>query len=332
LFFQTSKEDVLDELVEHVRARIQSYFPDIQKIGQVRVTHSIRRSYSNIHCMTIYADGQPSKKLIIKISETGAQQFVAMKSIWPQFEAHATWKIPRPLDYLPEDSALVMEEVSGISLAERLPWVLWIDRNVTVAEIDCTRIGEWLRYYHDVGKADKRSPVSTDGIWPGLNETLAELSANGFDTSIRPLVEEWVVPLAQRALEIARPVSFVHGDFTADNVMIDGENVVVVDLCAALRNSIDLDIAAFLNSLLLLRLTRPVPWSAIDRMRNAFLSGYFKSDPLEEIPILFLQGMGLADVALEIVRRRRSPVVKFWIEIIVGGVLGTLQRRVSKFL
>src|SRR5712692_12069577 len=97
---QTHKAELSEGLLERVRDRVQYYFPDMQSIREVRVINSVRRYYSNIHWVVVYADGKPCKKLIVKISETAALQFVAMKSLWPQFDAHPTWKIPRPLDYL----------------------------------------------------------------------------------------------------------------------------------------------------------------------------------------------------------------------------------------
>jgi hypothetical protein len=95
----------------------------------------------------------------------------------------------------------------------------------------------------------------------------------------------------------------------------------VLDLSAEFRNVIDLDVASFLNSILMLRLTRPVPSAALEGMREAFLSGYFGTDRFAPIVICFLQGIGLADIALGIAQRRQSPLVREWVERVVSGGL-----------
>ena len=119
----------------------------------------------------------------------------------------------------------------------------------------------------------------------------------------------------------ARPISNIHGDFTADNVLMDSDSVVVLDICAEKRNAVDLDISSFLNSLVMLRLTHPVPWNAIDDMSEAFLHGYFDTDDFSPTTIRFLQCIGLADIALEIVKRRRSKIMHFWVERNVSAAL-----------
>lgn len=319
-------------MLERVRERVQYYFPDLHGVGEVRVINSVRRSYSNIHWLHVYANGEPCKKLVVKISENAALQFVAMTSLWPQFNTHATWKIPRPLDYLPQDSALVMEESAGTPLLDRLPRIFWRDGACRIAEYDCQRAGEWLRFYHDVGRATELEPLNAEGKWPGLDETLEELGRAGFERSFRRLMDEWFVPLMKRVVTEPRPVSNVHGDFTADNVMMNDESVVVLDLTAEFRNAIDLDIATFLNSILMLRFTRLVPSSAIDRMCQAFLTGYFGADKPALIVIFFLQGIGLADIALEIVQRRPSLLVHKWVERMIGGALEKVSGELRRVL
>jgi hypothetical protein len=321
---QMNKPTVLDGLVEQVRGRVHDYFPDVRRIGRVRVTHSIHRSYSSIYWVAIYADGQPRKQVIIKISETAAAQYLAMKAIWPRFEAHPTWKIPRPLDYWPRDAALVMEEVSATPLLERFPWVFWHENSCQSAELDCRRAGQWLRFYHDIEREDDWAPLNAAGQWPGVDETLNELANAGFEQSICPVMDHWFVPLVKQIVTKPRPVATVHGDFKTDNVMMDNECVVVIDLAAERRNAIDLDIAAFLNSLLMLRLTRPIPSATMDRMRQAFLKGYFGTEECAMAVICFLQGIGLADIALEIVQRRPSNLVHAWVERTVGAALESI--------
>jgi hypothetical protein len=302
------------EVLERVRARMPHYFNDPGVLKTLTVIHSAHRTLSDIHYLLGEFEGGARRKLILKISDSAEAQFLAMKAIWPSFEVHDRWKIPRPLDYFAEHSALLMEQVTGNPFMDLLPRVIWRERQITSTESDCERIGQWLRYYHDIRKAENPAPLNAEGTWPGLDATLHELREAGFQNSIYPKLQMFIVPLMRPAVTNARPVARVHGDFTIDNVMLSQDQVIVVDVCAGFRNAIDLDIASFLNSLIWLRLTRIVPWSAIARMRNAFLSGYFQNDPVEPLTMTFLQGMGFADVALEIVKRRPSKMVHFWVE------------------
>jgi Ser/Thr protein kinase RdoA (MazF antagonist) len=207
-----------------------------------------------------------------------------------------------------------MEEVTGTAFMHLLPRVIWRERQIGIAESDCARIGQWLRYYHEIGKTMDLAPLNSEGNWPGLDLTLRELCELGFQNSLYRRLQTFIVPLTRQAVTNVRPVGNVHGDFTVDNVMLGGKQVIVVDVCSAFRNVIDLDIASFLNSLIWLRLTRIVPWSAVARMRKAFLSGYFVNEPVDPLTLTFLQAMGFADVALEIVKRRPSKLIHFWVE------------------
>jgi len=330
LLSQLSKSEPLDRLLEQVRERVQDYFPDLQEIKQVRVTQSIRRAYSSIHWVTVYTYRKERKKLILKISDKSAAQYHAMKAIWPRFQTHPTWKIPRPLDYIPQESALVMEEIYVSPLLERFPWIFWHERACQTAELDCKRAGQWLRFYHDIGRRDVWAPLNSAGQWPGFNETLKELGEAGFERSICPVMHHWVVPLVKQIVTAPRPVSNVHGDYKADNVMINDEYVVALDVTAEHESAIDLDISAFLNSLIMLRMTRPVPLIAMERMRQSFLEGYFGKEDRALIVICFLQGIGLADIALEIVHRRRSDLTRLWVERVVGNGLEMIVKELRR--
>jgi hypothetical protein len=80
----------------------------------------------------------------------------------------------------------------------------------------------------------------------------------------------------------------------------------------------------------MLRFTRTVPSLALDGMRRAFLRGYFGRDEWPSILICLLQGIGLADIALEIAQRRRSRLAHFWLERMVRRALQSIMADVEK--
>jgi hypothetical protein len=322
--FVKEKNGSPHEFLERIQGRVPVYFHGLGKITNLYVTRSVHRTLSEIYYLLAEFEAGTKKRLVVKVCDTAEAQFVAMNAMWPHFAANENWKIPRPLDYLPESSALVMEEVSGRALMELLPRFMWGEKEVRIAETECTRIGQWLRFFHDIDRAAQPEPLNTEGRWPGLEETMCELRHAEFEKNLYPLLESFVVPLAPRAVRAPRPIANIHGDFTVDNVMLNQQSVIVVDVCSGFRNAIDLDIASFLNSLLSLRLTRFVPWSAIERMRERFLFGYFGTEQSQEMTMIFLQCVGLADVALDIVQRRRSRLVHWWVERTVSEALKKL--------
>lgn len=311
-------------VVERIRERIPNYFPDITQVDQIRVTGTSHRPYSDIYRLAIDSGRIRAPEVIVKVFQGAEVQFRAMTAVWPHFSVHPTWKIPRPLDCLEEGPALVMEAVSGTTLLSRLPWIAWRGQRLQVAETDCRRAGQWLRFYHTLGVRGEPALLDVHYRRNGFEESLGELANKGFDTRPWHRLADHLGPLAERLVERPLVGAHVHGEFTADNLLIDGHQVTALDLWSKHWNAVDHDIASFLNSLLLMRLTRPVPWSALRRLRRAFLGGYFGQEQYDESAIIFLEGMELADVVVEIVIRRRSAVARAWVGYVTTGVLEAL--------
>lgn len=313
-----------DGLVQRLRERVPDYFPETRKVGQIRLLRTHHRPYSDIYRLSIDSDSIRAREVIVKVSRDADVQFRAMMAVWPDFSVHPTLKIPRPLDYLEEGPALVMEAVSGTTLQARLPWLGWGGGRLRAAEEDCRRAGQWLRFYHDLGRTDEPAPLDVDFKWNGLEESLEELAEAGFDPRLGQRLTERLRPVAERLHHQPLQISHVHGDFKADNLLIDDVKVTALDLEAQYQNAIDHDVASFLNSLLLQRLTRPVSWQAICRLRQAFLEGYFGREHYDGSAIEFLQGFELLCVVLEIVSRRRSAVFRAWIERFLAEMIEAL--------
>jgi len=326
---QTTLVDSLGRLVERVQHKARDYFPELQDVGDVYIKKTRHRAYSDMHFVVIHGVGVKSKELIVKVFPDAQLQFRAMTVVWPHFAGHPCWKIPKPLDYLADFNAFVMEAVDGVSVQARMPWIFYREQSLRMAEDDCYRAGRWLRFYHDLGRANDFAPLDIINK-PDLEQTFDELSVERFDRNLSRQLASFLRTLAVRIADKPRPLSHVHGDFTADNVLVNQEHVTALDLWAQTRNTIDHDIASFLNSLLLLRLTRSVSQSAERRLRQAFLGGYFGQGHHDESPILFLQVMGLANVALEILKRRRSRLARVWVKHVVARSIGALAERLGE--
>jgi hypothetical protein len=302
-----------EQIVARVRERARRYFPDIGEVADVSVLAADRRAYSDIYRLAICDGHRQAYGVVVKVFPAAEVQFHAMAAVWPRFASHPTWRIPRPLDCLEEGPALVMETVSGAPLNRALPRLAWAGRRIPAAALACGRAGQWLRFYHDLGLVEEAKTMDLQAKCDSLGESLDGLVGAGFDRARAREIHRRLAAMAEGLDGRAVRVSHVHGDFTVDNVLVDGPRITVLDLWAVSRSAVDHDIASFLNSLLLLRLTRPTPGAALGRLRQAFLDDYFAGEPYDDGLIRFLQAVGIADVALEILGRRRSALLRRWV-------------------
>jgi tRNA A-37 threonylcarbamoyl transferase component Bud32 len=236
-----------------------------------------------------------------------------MVELWPRFAPYPGLKIPRPLDLFEQEMALVMEEAPGMPLSKTLPRLGWSSTRLQSAESDCRRIGRWLRVYHQFDAVQENKVFSVNKALSDFDASLGALQKIGCNISGFAKSDALITAVAKRIAGESRPVSKLHGDFKMDNIMITRTTVTVLDISIDSRQITDLDIVAFLNSILMLRLTRPIPWAAIDGMRKNFLEGYFGGLTTSELLIYFLQVLSLAEIALEIAQRRSSHTVNLWI-------------------
>ncbi|MGH7278315.1 MAG: phosphotransferase family protein [Candidatus Rokuibacteriota bacterium] len=318
--------ELRDRLLERVRERAGDYFPGLGDAAVVRIITERHRPYSEIFRVVVEDGRTSAHELVIKVARRADLQYRALTAVWPGFAGHPTLTVPRPLDYLAEGPALVMEAVRGEPLLARLPIVLWHRRAVARAENDCRRAGQWLRFYHQQAESAGVG-FNASAKWRLLLQAFAELEAAGIDRGLLRHVVERLQSLLDGMDLQSRPVARLHGEFTVDNVLVDGEHVAGIDVWGGMVNTVDHDIASYLNSLLLLPLTRPVSARVVERLRLAFLRGYHGRDLPDEPATTLLQAIGLADVGLEILTRRRAWLVRAWVRRSVSAALGTLVNR-----
>lgn len=303
------------DLVERVRQRAPEYFPGVEAGFCVDVRARWQRAESDVYRLAIVADSGTPREVILKIfgdaeiQYHAKAQYEAMVSVWPRFAQHETLRIPRPLDYFPEGPAIVMEVIAGESLQKRLARLRSWARPTRSAERECEYAGQWLKFYHGPTSLGEVC-LDVDTKLKGFREAVGRLGEVGVG---RRHGAKWVDDLHADGDDLRSrplPMSRVHGDFTIDNLLVDGTRVTGLDVWAVDTNAIYHDMATFLNSLVLLRLTRPLSWIFLSRLRSAFLRGYFASEPWDEVALTFLQRIGLVDVALAIRRRRPSLLAR----------------------
>jgi Phosphotransferase enzyme family len=309
-----------DQIQARLGRNLRHYFPETEnnppRLELAEVSH---RSYSKFFLFRTSQNGSGgSKGIAVKVflpasggQEAARLQYAALISVWPAFRGSPTMTIPRPLDYFPEFSAIVTECIEGRSLQQlfkRFPLRSASDAGLAqLAKVS----GQWLSKFHD---ATAISPGRLD-----VEDKLASAQANlnflrvsGFPVDLCAQVAARLDSLAQdiRGLDLA--MAAVHGDFTVDNVLFDGNRIIAIDLGGKDRNAIYHDIATFLNSLALIGLTWPVRRSLIEKSSREFIAGYFGADGYCSGAIGFLRLSGLVSVALEIVGRRSDHLLLRW--------------------
>jgi hypothetical protein len=315
-------------LAAALRERAPAWLPGAGGVVAVRAGRSRRYAYSTIHRVEVrFADGS-RRNLVVKVFPDAEVQFLALRSVWPAFADHSTWRIPQPLAVLEAGPALVMTVVDGRTAHERLPY--WCARAARPEALaDARRIAGWLRFYHDTtGAGHTRLDVSARIADAEVAVArLAALGAAGpWSDQVRRRLDRLGTFLEGRTLPAAR----VHGEFTVDNVVLHGGCVGALDLWGRDENAVHHDVASFVNSLWLMRLTRPgLGPAAIDALGRAFVDAYFgpRDDRVDRRAVAFLQIVGLIDAALEVAGRRRARLARFWLGRVIGGAMTRLASR-----
>lgn len=300
-------------LLEQVRERARDYFPDLGPVRRIRVVARQQRPYSDVLRIRVEDGDARARDVILKVAEAAERQFEAMRRAWSGFAADGALSMPRPLDYLPDGPAVVMESVPGTPLAARLRRTLPWGASGGSAEARCAQAGRWLRRYHEATMDGGPRPLDAGTKWEFLRESLASLGRAGVNGALLARLEDRLRPVAADACRRSRPVARLHGDFTADNVLVDGARMIGIDVWGTFVNTVDHDMASFLNSLRLIRMTWPVPESTVGRLERAFLGGYCPGETGQSSATVILRAIGLADVGLEILTRRTGWAARAWV-------------------
>jgi hypothetical protein len=312
--------DMTDNL-KRIETCAATYWPGIQGPVTARISRASHHAYSHVYWIVVEGGGGGIRKVVAKVFPEAEVQFRGMRAVWPAFRDQTHWTIPEPFDLGP-GPAIVMEAVSGKTIQSRMPWVFW--RAVAPAHVrqDSRRAGQWLRFYHDLGDGGERRSIDVATKLREARESLTGLAESAFPSASCRRIEAALDQLAERVEGRTWPVSHVHGEFTIDNVLIDDDRrVVVLDLWGKHRGIVHLDVSSFLNSLELIRLTRPTLRRSILRgIRREFLQGYFGGTVYDSSAVVFLQAAGLVDVAAEIGSRHAPALVRRWIARLVSDV------------
>lgn len=176
------------------------------------------------------------------------RQFAALvrvsKALSSCSQADPRYRVPRPLEPLPEFAAYAMTWVDGIALTHRMRGLAapfnaagWLEAT-----------GAWLRNFHRAGPWRRERASLAQPI-----DVIGQLESS-------PLTAQPAFALALRTLRQAIPrlegidvdVSWLHGDCKADNFIIADDGICGIDISLAHQNAVEYDLGQFLNHLELL--------------------------------------------------------------------------------
>ena len=313
------KNPEVDPIETKLRENLgKCFFDSRSAVARLHLAGQEHRRGSNLYFYRLSdAPADRPQVLAVKVFSARAggrvaaeRQFAALSEAWPTFEDSPTLRIPRPIAFFPELGAIVTEWVSGTSLQNRFK-TLW-SRKKNLA-LSCANAGRWLRRYH-LATALPARPLDLDKKLDHWPVALGRFEQAGFSPELGPALNDALGRFTGKIRGIALETASVHGDFSVDNVLVDGGRVTVIDLAGKDHNAVFHDLASFLNSLQLTALTWPVADSLIDDCGRAFLDAYFDSSIRDRHVLNFLRLVGLVSVTVEISERRRGqPLIRWWV-------------------
>ena len=309
----------LEGITARLNHRLTTYFPEFcADPVSVKLASVAHRSYSSLYFFDVVqanSDSNRCKGLAVKLfspesggCEAARSQYAALTSTWPAFQKSPNLSIPRPLDFFPELSAVVTEKVDGEPL-QRLFKKIPAQTSQLILLND--HAGQWLQRFHRT-TALPPDRLDVDNKLQHLEANLDHLRRLGFAEGLCQQLKDSVSSLAQRLGNVDLAMAGVHGDFTVDNLLVDGDKIIAIDLGGRDRNAVYHDMATYINSLMLIRLSWPAGRSLLERARDAFLAGYFAGEHHNHSAVSFLRLIGLVSIALEILGRRRDQWLAAW--------------------
>ena len=211
----------------------------------------------------------------------------------------------KPLTYLPDLSALLMEEVKTPNLntlfgrTNRLQGPL---SGLDLRNAFCNS-GAWLRYYHTLPKDDDvqvrhaTRDAYTDSITKYTNYLGRVLHKEDFLQEIGTRINAQ----AKRVLPPALPLGLGHGDYAMRNILVSADSrVTVIDTLSRWRVPIYEDIGYFLlrlkaNRMQVFSLGYAVDPELTAEYERQFLQGYFGDEPVPTEAVRLFEVQALLD-------------------------------------
>lgn len=285
-----------EAILRTIRERWREYFPDLADCSPPEVLaspQSAEHGYSVIHAYTLcFRERRARLGIIAKLRRgsywsmaegAGALRRAASLAKMEYRELSAAHRffsnragpcgVVRPLDYIEEQNALLIERARGRDLG------LLVTEDGPEIAGQLIRTGKWLRHFHDDVHRRFEHPWSPEDFGAALGTRTADLVRLGVPRTVVGEIEAAVLGSAEAFRGRETPGSTLHGDYKLRHVWATRDAIQVLDFGNVHEGDCYEDVAAMLVELRVLCLARPFasPASA-DRYARAFLQGYFGED------------------------------------------------------
>jgi len=256
----------------------------LQFVKQVCANHSQLSEYT-------FQSDNGLKSLVVKEQASGAesgratlQEFENLRKARTLLGLALGRSVPEPLLALPERGILVTSKVPGVPFtvilkkyANRLAGPFCTSTLTETAR----RVGSWLRRFQEATDAEP-FPYSTVSYLSELEGRLSRFREKGFESSMTEEI------LRQASLQSAPlngrliPAAARHGDFIAQNILIEPDGIAVVDFEGfSEREAAYDDLGMFLGYMLVLEARAPYSPRALRAARRGFLAGFLAGNAID---------------------------------------------------
>jgi aminoglycoside phosphotransferase (APT) family kinase protein len=205
------------------------------------------------------------------------KEFRGLEALWNRAGSSLVGTVPKPLAYLPEVLAIVLEKLPGRNLETVMKWegnrVTGPLRVRTFRKL-AQGIGRWLRCFHD---ATVQPPdIHASSVYLAkVSKWVSSCREAGLDAAVAREVLDRTNTASDRAQGEELPMAASHGDLIPVNVLVDQGRVAVVDFGGYReREPVYEDLAMFLAYLGLMEDSGFYWRRAIQVMAQSFLEGY----------------------------------------------------------
>jgi hypothetical protein len=193
--------------------------------------------------------------------------------------------VPEPLLALPKRGILVTSKVPGVPLttilkkyANRLTGPF---RTSAIGET-ARRVGMWLRSFQDATRGEPFT-YSNVSYLADLEARLSQFQEKGLEPGLtREILQQASLqsaPLNGRLIFAASR----HGDFIAQNILIEDDRVAVVDFEGfSEREAVYDDLGMFLGYILVLGARASYSPCSLDAARRGFMAGFLAGDAIDQ--------------------------------------------------
>ncbi len=315
------------DFVDHAEIKREVLAHPVFSGGSLKFVRSFSAEHSRLLEYTLKSNSG-IRSIVIKhqvsvpdAARATTQEFENLNKLYRILGSHFARSVPEPLAALPERGILITSKVPGT------PFAITLKKygNRLCGSFCSSFVGEkarmvgiWLKNFQD---ATRDEPLAfAKGLFLAeIERRLSRLQAKGFEPDLAPEILKRVAFQAAALDGQLVPTAARHGDFIAQNILIDHDAVGVVDFESFTeKQAVYDDLGMFLGYLLVLGTSLPYSRLCLDAVGHGFLEGFRKDNTIDQsfLNIYILKGM------IRIITDGPSPKNK-WGRL---GVVGKLTK------